>query len=153
MAPQGVRQRVWALYHNRSGYDLSEWVHDMPSSMRRARFCLTPAGHGWGIRIVHAMACGCVPLIVQDGVHQPFDDVLPYHEFSLRLPQAEIDRLDDVLRDVSPAELRALQAGVRRFHKAFIWSDGVNGNGGEGEAYQWMIRSLQRRVQNLFAGF
>jgi hypothetical protein len=199
---QGVRQEIWRLYHNRTadGYELHDHVRpqnsralahhlhlicshlapsfthsqvaDMGADMRKSKFCLSPAGHGWGIRIVHAMATGCVPLIIQDGVHQPFDDVLPYHEFSLRLPQADIARLDDILRSVTPVELAALQRGVRRFHKAFIWEDGNDqkgndgnddqkgnegsegkGSGYGGEAYHWVVRSLQRRLQNVLAGF
>jgi hypothetical protein len=129
---------------------LSRQVPDMGAEMRRAKFCLTPAGHGWGIRIVHAMATGCVPLIIQDGVHQPFDDVLPYHEFALRLPQADIPRLDDILRSVTPTELALLQRGVRRFHRAFIW--GTEGGEG-GEAFHWVVKSLQRRLHNVLAGF
>jgi hypothetical protein len=179
---QGVRQEIWRLYQNRSadGYEIHEqararsWprprprlrhratshpahrippssaaaqVPDMGASMRASRFCLAPAGHGWGIRIVHAMATGCVPLIIQDGVHQPFDDVLPYHEFSIRLPQADIGRLDAILRAVTPSELRLLQAGVRRFHRAFVWGEG------QGDAYAWTVRSLQRRLQAVLAGF
>jgi hypothetical protein len=118
----------------------------MLGEMRRSKFCLAPSGHGWGIRIVHAMAAGCVPLIIQDGIHQPFDDVLPYHEFALRLPQSDMDSVDAILRGVSPTELLALQNGVRRFHKAFIWGPG-------GEAYQWVVKTLHRRLHNIMAGF
>ena len=124
----------------------------MPGAMRRSKFCLAPAGHGWGIRIVHAMASGCVPLIIQDGVHQPFDDVLPYHEFSLRLPQSDIPRLDDILRSVSAGELLALQAGVKRFHRAFMWAD-ADRDGAEGDAYAWVVKSLHPRLQSVLAGF
>ncbi len=146
---QGVRQKIYQLYHGRSaeGYSITEGrVGDMVGEMRRAQFCLAPAGHGWGIRIVHAMATGCVPVIIQDGVHQPFDDVLPYHEFALRLPQADIERLDAILRAVTPAELRLLQAGVRRYHRAFVWGEA-------GEAYAFTVKSLRRRLQALLAGF
>lgn len=42
----------------------------------------------------------------QDGMHQPYDDILPYHEFSIRLPQKDIDKLDKILQSVSPEEVR-----------------------------------------------
>ena len=153
---QGVRQQIWTLFHNRSGdgYEIHERVANMGAEMRRSRFCLAPSGHGWGIRIVHAMAAGCVPVVIQDGVHQPYDDVLPYDAFSLRLPQADVASLDAVLRSVSDAELRALQAGVRRFHRAFVWAPArPDAAAYPGEAYQWLIKSLHRRLHNILAGF
>ena len=58
--------------------------------MREAKFCLVVSGHGWGIRIVEAMACGCVPVIVEDNVMQPFEDVLPYETFSIRVRSVDL---------------------------------------------------------------
>jgi hypothetical protein len=52
-------------------------------SMRKSVFCLAVAGGGWGQRLIHAMASGCIPVVVQDSVHQPADDELPYDEFSV----------------------------------------------------------------------
>lgn len=34
--------------------------------MRRATFCLCPLGSGWGMRLVQAVAYGCLPVIIQD---------------------------------------------------------------------------------------
>ena len=153
---QGVRQQIWTLYHNRTadGYQIHERVGNMGDEMRRSRFCLAPSGHGWGIRIVHAVAAGCVPVVIQDGVHQPYDDVLPYDAFSLRLPQSDVAQLDAVLRGVSDLELRVLQAGVRRFHRAFLWAPArPDATAYPGEAYQWLIKSLHRRLHNILAGF
>ena len=33
--------------------------------MARAKFCLAPAGWGWGSRVKAAIVHGCVPLIIQ----------------------------------------------------------------------------------------
>ena len=40
---------------------------------------------GWGVRLVEAVVFGCIPVIVQDGMHQPFDEYLDYSQFSLRV--------------------------------------------------------------------
>ena len=116
---------------------------------------MTAQGHGWGNRVVYAMISGCIPVIIQDGIHQPYDDILPcapilpppagtasstepsaaltataggggdyarrYREFSLRLPQSEIDNLPSILRAVTPEEIRELQHGVQKYHRAFFW--------------------------------
>ncbi len=36
-------------------------------------FCLAPYGHGWGLRLVQAVQHGCVPVVVQDSVYQPYE--------------------------------------------------------------------------------
>lgn len=38
--------------------------------LARSKFCLAPYGHGWGIRLSHALLHACVPVIIQDKVHQ-----------------------------------------------------------------------------------
>ena len=35
---------------------------------------------GWGIRLVQAMMLGCIPVIIQPGVHQYYQDFLPYRK-------------------------------------------------------------------------
>jgi hypothetical protein len=35
---------------------------------------------------------GCVPAIIQDHVYQPFEDLLPYDDFTLRLPKQDLRR-------------------------------------------------------------
>lgn len=36
-------------------------------------FCLAPYGHGWGLRLVQAVQHGCIPVVVQDSVYQPYE--------------------------------------------------------------------------------
>ena len=40
---------------------------------------------GWGWRLSLAMLTQCVPVIIQPNVTQPFEELLPYDDFSLRL--------------------------------------------------------------------
>ena len=39
-----------------------------------------PCRIGWGIRLVQAMMLGCIPVIIQPGVHQYYQDIIPYHK-------------------------------------------------------------------------
>lgn len=57
-----------------------------------------------------AIVSGCIPVVVMDNIRQPGDDVLPYHEFSVRVPQKDIDKLDRILKSIAPEEAR-LPAG------------------------------------------
>jgi hypothetical protein len=56
-------------------------------SIRTSKYCLAPYGHGWGVRLAQYIAYGCVPVIIQQHVYQPLEDVLPYEDFALRLPR------------------------------------------------------------------
>lgn len=117
----------------------------MQPAVRRARFCLAPSGHGFGVRISYAMVTGCVPVIIQDGVRQPLDDVLPYWRFSIRLPQADIPNIERILRAVEPVELALLQKGLRLYHHYFMWRSPQPG-ADCGLAYEGVLESLRLKA-------
>ena len=59
----------------------------------KAIFCLAPTGLGFGVRVYHAMADGCIPVVISDNVTQPWEgDFLPYSLFAVRLPESDIPR-------------------------------------------------------------
>ena len=70
---------------------------DLATEMGRSHFCLAPAGAGWGDRLKLAILTGCIPVVVQDGISVIYEDVLPWKDFSIRLPQHMIYRLPTIL--------------------------------------------------------
>ncbi|KAG2488216.1 hypothetical protein HYH03_013210 [Edaphochlamys debaryana] len=80
--------------------------------MQRAKFCLAPSGHGWGVRLAQAMMTGCVPVIVQDHVYQALWDVLPYEDFAIRISRADLHRIVEILDLVTPDQLIKLQVSM-----------------------------------------
>lgn len=64
----GVRQGLLALFGNSTRADLSINKGGGSQRMLRSRFCFTPMGFGWGIRLSQAMLTGCVPIMVHDHV-------------------------------------------------------------------------------------
>jgi hypothetical protein len=159
---QGVRTRVASALANVSDamiintFDPATPKMPEPlmfAHMRRSVFCLAPAGHGYGVRITHAMLTGCIPVVIQDGVRQPADDTLPYWRFSLRLSQRDIPNIEAILRRVEPAEVRRLQAHVRLYHEDFIWRDDSSAESAArgGRAYEAVLESMRRKVYNAHA--
>jgi hypothetical protein len=51
--------------------------------------------------VVQAAAFGCIPVIVQDGVHMPFEEVLPYDNFAVRVSEKELERLPTILAELA----------------------------------------------------
>lgn len=98
--------------------------HEIDSEILSSKFCLAPAGTGWGMRVFHVMVLGCVPVLVQDdGVHQPVaqafePELLEWSEFSVPVRRDQVAELPALLRAV---DLPAKQAALRRVWTRMVW--------------------------------
>lgn len=128
-------------HHNRSRFLIKQRVSlDQPWLM--SRFCLAPSGDGFGDRLSQSMMMGCVPVIIQPAVSQPFEGLLPYDAFSMRFGYNDIPVLHELLRNVSDAEHARLLRGVEKYAPAFNWHDI------DGRAYEFVRYGLCRRVRD-----
>lgn len=74
-------------HRSQEGFEFTEQLDDWASKMSDAQFCFAPAEDGFSKRVVEAAAFGCIPVIVQDGIDMPFEEVLPYDQFSVRVSE------------------------------------------------------------------
>ncbi|EFJ53243.1 acetylglucosaminyltransferase [Volvox carteri f. nagariensis] len=147
----GVRQALALLLANTSypdvvfkgGY-MMMGMGEYESLLRRSKFCLAPYGHGWGIRLIHAITHACIPVIIQDKVRQPFEDILHYPDFSVRVSKAELPRLVEILRAVPEPDLLRMIKENSRVYRAFLWQPELGGL-----AYNITIASLRRRLSHV----
>jgi hypothetical protein len=84
-------------------------------------------------------------LAPQDGVYQPYEDLLPYPSFSLRFSKEDIPALQASLAQMEPHEIVSMYKALRRWHKAFIWSKEQGG-----KAYDYTLASLHSRLHRLW---
>ena len=78
---------------------------------RRPRMCTaTRTRIHRGSRIVQSVVYGCIPIVVQDFMAQPFHEYLPYSSFSLHVDESEIDVLPEILRAIPASRVREMQA-------------------------------------------
>lgn len=103
----GIRQQLWLRYGSKSAENATGILisnatipHDV---WTRAKFCLAPAGNGWGIRIGISAILNCVPLVAQPNVVQGFEDVLPFDAFSRTIGEGDIPALPKASRSASRA--------------------------------------------------
>ncbi|KAG1660173.1 hypothetical protein FOA52_005273 [Chlamydomonas sp. UWO 241] len=109
------------------------------------KFCLAPHGSGFGIRLSLAMVHGCIPVVIQDHVYQPFEDVIPYDEMSVRVAKADIPDLVSILRSVTSAEESAMRLRMANHYKAYIWEPAHGG-----AAYNYTLHSLYKRLHHMW---
>lgn len=69
----------------------------------------------------------CALCRCQDDIYQPWEDQLPYDEFSVRLPRSSIPDIVPLLSEITDAEYLALRAGLAKHWMAFVWDRAVGG--------------------------
>ena len=64
----GARQTVARMFQHHPGYLIHPGaLAGYQQQLARSKFCLAPAGWGWGGRVKSSVVHGCVPVIVQVG--------------------------------------------------------------------------------------
>ena len=56
-----------------------------------------------------AILHGCIPVIIQDNVDMPFEEWLPYDEFSVRVRESDAVNLDGVIKQIKEDQVHAMQ--------------------------------------------
>ena len=83
-----------------SGHKSEEYVDELDDS----RFCIIPRGNTpWTRRFFDAAVRGCIPAVLSDPVSFPFERLLDFRAFSLKLPERWAPRLAAELRATSAA--------------------------------------------------
>ena len=65
---------------------------------------------------------GCIPVVVQDNILTPWEDVLAFDAYGLRVPRARLPSLVDIVRDVPAPRVKELQQGLSRVWERFSYS-------------------------------
>ena len=123
----GIRQAVYrsALAANAEDvkvvghFQKDYWHVKYHGAMHNATFCGAFPGDGWSGGISSAVFAGCVPVIVMDGIEMPFENVLHYPSFSVRIKEADVPRLPEILRSIPKQKVEQLQAGLSLVRSRF----------------------------------
>ena len=141
----GVRQAIWRqkLWAEPDMKIVSSGIPNYLTVAASSRFCLHTEGNSWGTRLIDQMAIECLPLIVNDGMVFPFENILTretYRTFSIHLSKAHVPQIPAILRNVSDATRLEMHRNLREHKRAFIWFRP------EGLAYEYTIAALGERV-------
>ncbi|GAB4813993.1 hypothetical protein N2152v2_001039 [Parachlorella kessleri] len=107
--------------------------------MASSVFCLALMGDGWSSRFTDAVLHGCIPVVIQDQVEMELSSLLDVSAFSLRVAQADMGRLPEILKAVPRERIQEMQAALWRvWHKYFY---------GSYRPFQGRVRELRQRRQ------
>lgn len=90
--------------------------------MKSSKYCICPKGYEVNSpRVVEAIFYECVPVIISDNFVPPFFEVLDWGAFSIILAEKNIPNLKDILLSIPKERYLALQLGVRKVQRHFLW--------------------------------
>ena len=120
----GIRQQLHTLFRDREAEGIV--VSDKHSAhyleeMLRSVFCGVFPGNGWG-HIETPILLGCIPVVVQDDILTPWETVLNFSAFAVRIPRNQLPQLPQILRAIPPERVRAMQAALSRVWERFTFS-------------------------------
>lgn len=88
-------------------------------------FCGVMPGDGWSGRMEDSIFQGCIPVVIQDGIYLPYENVLNYESFAVRIQEDEIPNLISILRRFNETEIEIKLANVRKIWQRFLYCDSV----------------------------
>ncbi|XP_068645445.1 probable arabinosyltransferase ARAD1 [Aristolochia californica] len=94
--------------------------------MRRALFCLSPAGDTpSSARLFDAIVSGCIPVIVSDELELPFEGLLDYRKIAVFVSSSDAIQtgwLVNFLKSIRPEKIREMQASLAKYSRHFLYS-------------------------------
>ena len=73
-------------------------------------FALAPSGYGaHSYRLMEAMACGAIPIVIADDFVLPLSSILPWSAFAIRVNWDALDELPDIIDSYSSADLERMR--------------------------------------------
>ncbi|KAM0950361.1 putative hexosyltransferase [Dioscorea sansibarensis] len=99
----------------------SHYYDELASSI----FCGVLPGDGWSGRMEDSILQGCIPVIIQDGIFLPYENVLNYKSFAVRIREDEIPNLIRILKSINETEIEFMLGNVHKIWQRFMYRDSV----------------------------
>jgi hypothetical protein len=68
-----------------------------------------------------SMLHGCIPLIVQAGIHLPFENVLDYKPFTLQVAEKDLPHLVRILQGIDETRVDAMLSSMQKMWQRFTY--------------------------------
>ncbi|XP_043711978.1 uncharacterized protein LOC122660809 [Telopea speciosissima] len=130
------------------------YYEDLGSSV----FCGVLPGDGWSGRMEDSILHGCIPVVIQDGIYLPYENVLNYDSFAVRIREDDIPNLIKILRGIDKKEIKFKLANIQRIWQRFLYRDSVLLEAERqksvcGLVDDWAVEFLRLTEDDVFATF
>jgi hypothetical protein len=143
------RAALFAANLSGTGVRIVEGHVDLSQAMASSVFCIAAPGAGFGTRTVLAIVFGCIPVSFVDAVHEPYEDIIDYSAFAVRIPQEQLPQLVDVIAAFTPEQIAAKQAALACVARHFVWSSihgALGDEDGSDDAFEVLMYALRRKL-------
>jgi hypothetical protein len=143
----GVRQYLRELgrilpekYHIHELHSKTYW-----EELGDAVFSFCPSGWSpWSPRLFDSVMAGAIPVIFADGTRLPFEDIIDYKLFAIKLLNGDVHMLDSVLSKVTDTEIDNKRNAMMQIRHHFVWNSPPK----PGDAFYTTIDQLRRKRQS-----
>ncbi|KAK9805384.1 hypothetical protein WJX73_009679 [Symbiochloris irregularis] len=128
---RSIRQRLYTLARSRRWKQrlgmMVGTAHDGAEGgsyermLSSSKFCLVAPGDGWSGRAEDSILHGCIPVVIMDDVDPVFATALHWERFSIRVREADMDRLDDILTAIPAERVEQMQRALSRVWQRFMY--------------------------------
>ncbi|PIA53521.1 hypothetical protein AQUCO_00900245v1 [Aquilegia coerulea] len=130
------------------------YYEDLANSL----FCGVLPGDGWSGRMEDSVLHGCIPVIIQDGIFLPYENVLNYESFAVRIREDDIPNLISTLRGFNETEIEFMLANVRMIWQRFLYRDSVlleaeRQKSRYGHVDDWVVEFISLNEDDVFSTF
>ncbi|KAI8620463.1 exostosin family-domain-containing protein [Chytriomyces sp. MP71] len=145
----GVRQYIKELgvalpdrYFIREGHvEPNEYWEELANST----FSLCPSGWSpWSPRLFDSIIALSIPVVFADDSILPFESEIPYHNFVVRIRNADVGTLDSALKSISEADIRRKKLLMIKYREKLVWWR--QSNKSEGGAFALLLKVLENRT-------
>ncbi|CAI0377079.1 unnamed protein product [Linum tenue] len=103
----------------------SQRTENYHGDLANSLFCGVLPGDGWSGRMEDSILQGCIPVVIQDGIFLPYENVLNYESFAVRLQEDEIPNLIKVLKAFNETEIGFKLRNVKKLWQRFMYRDSL----------------------------
>ncbi|KAI7903471.1 exostosin family-domain-containing protein [Cokeromyces recurvatus] len=140
----GIRSLIFQYFAHYPDYEIGQVIADQEylGKLSRAKYGLSPMG--WTLdttRIWEFMAFGVVPVVIADGIIEPFEFDVDWDSFIVRVRRDEVHRLDEILKGIDEK--------TYEYKRQKLWEYGRR-VGLEQDAWHFIVRDLCR-MENIRA--
>ena len=93
----------------------------------RSIFSLCPRGTGVGtIRLFEVMSMGSIPVIISDDYVCPMSNKLNWDEFSIRVPESDIHKIEGILNSIKGEEIEKMRLTIYDYYQKYFSNDNLH---------------------------